>query len=71
MVKKYRDGLKGGPVLLCNSHSGPGRNFSQPRDHLVVYICILYILYGLSVLRKVIIVVRTYYSEEAKVESGE
>ena len=37
---KYRDGLKGGPVLLSNSHAGPGRNFTQqPRAHLLVNPC--------------------------------
>ena len=35
----YRDPLKGGPVLLSNSQEGPGRNFSQPRDHLLVEPC--------------------------------
>ena len=35
----YRDALKGGPVLLSNSQAGPGRNFSQPRDHLLVNPC--------------------------------
>ena len=29
----YRDGLKSLPVLLSNSQAGPGRIFSQPRDH--------------------------------------
>ena len=32
----YRDGLKGGPVLLSNSQAGEGRNFTQPRAHLLV-----------------------------------
>ena len=27
---RYRDALKGGPVLLSNSQAGPGRNFTQP-----------------------------------------
>ena len=36
----YRDGLKGGPVLLSNSRAGPGRNLSQPRAHLIVHLCI-------------------------------
>ena len=31
---KYRDGLKGGPVLLSKSQASPGRNFSQPRPPL-------------------------------------
>ena len=35
----YRDGLKGGPVLLSNSRALPGRKFSQPRAHLVVNLC--------------------------------
>ena len=35
----YRDGLKGGPVLLSYSQAGPGRHFSQPRAHLIVNIC--------------------------------
>ena len=35
----YRDGLKGGPVLLGNNQAGPGRNFSQPRAQLLVHLC--------------------------------
>ena len=37
----YRDGLKGGPVLLSNSQARPGINFSQPRAHLIVHLSIL------------------------------
>ena len=29
----YRDGLKGGLVLLSNSQAGPSRNFLLPRPH--------------------------------------
>ena len=32
----YRDALKGGPVSLINSQTGPGKNFTQPRVHLLV-----------------------------------
>ena len=35
----YRDALKGGPVLLSNSQTGPGTNFSQPRAHLIMNLC--------------------------------
>ena len=37
---KYRDGQKGGPVLLSTSQAGPGKNFSQPRAHFLVHLCI-------------------------------
>ena len=37
----YIDVLKGGPVLLSNSHAGTGRNFTQPRAHLLVKLCML------------------------------
>ena len=37
----YRDLLQGGPVLLSNSQAGPGRKFSQPRDHFVAHLCML------------------------------
>ena len=36
----YRDALKGGPVLLCNSQAGSGINFTQPRAHHLVNLCI-------------------------------
>ena len=36
LLRIYRDGIKGGPVLLSNSQSGPGRDFSQPRAQLLV-----------------------------------
>ena len=35
----YRDGLKGGPVLLTNSQARPVRYFSQPRARLMVHLC--------------------------------
>ena len=35
----YINALKGGPVLLSNSQAGQGRNFSQPRAHLLVHLC--------------------------------
>ena len=37
----YRAPLKGGPVLLSTTQAGPGRNFSQPRAHLIVEPCML------------------------------
>ena len=40
--KYYRDGLKGGPVLLSNSQAGPGINFTQPRAHFFVKLCRAY-----------------------------
>ena len=39
MGPAYRDGLKGGPVLIPNSQAGTGRNFSEPRAHLLVNPC--------------------------------
>ena len=36
----YRDGLKGGLVLLSNIQEGQGKGFSQPRDHFLAHICI-------------------------------
>ena len=39
MSEIYRDGLKGGPVLLSTSPAGSGRNFSQPRAHLLFHPC--------------------------------
>ena len=38
---KYRDGLKGGPVLLSTIRAGPCRNISQPRTHLLVHLFML------------------------------
>ena len=35
----YRDGLKGGPVLLSYSKARRGKNFSQPKAHLKVHLC--------------------------------
>ena len=35
----YRDGLKGGPVLLSNSQAGPGWKFSQCRVCLLAHHC--------------------------------
>ena len=35
----YRDGLKGGPVLLSYGQSKQGRIFSQPRVHIKVHFC--------------------------------
>ena len=37
----YRDGLKSGPVLLSNNQARPGINFSQPRAHNKVHLCII------------------------------
>ena len=35
----YRAPLKGGPFLLSTTQAAPGRNFSQPRAHLLVEPC--------------------------------
>ena len=32
-------GLKSEPVLLSNSQTGPGRKFSQPREHFLAHLC--------------------------------
>ena len=37
----FRDGLKGGPVLLSNSQTWPGKNFMQPRLLLLAHLCTL------------------------------
>ena len=36
----YRDGLKGGPVSLSNSQTGPCKYFSQHRVYILVHLCI-------------------------------
>ena len=36
----YRDGLKGGPVLLSRSQAGTHRNSTQLRAHFLVHLCI-------------------------------
>ena len=40
LLAQYRDGLKGGPVLLSNSQARAGRNFSQPGANLLVHLCL-------------------------------
>ena len=47
----YINALKGGPVLLSNSQAGLGRNFSQPRAHLLVNTCTLSYVYKGHVIR--------------------
>ena len=37
--KEYIDGLKSGAVWLSKSQAGPGRKFTQPRDHFLAHLC--------------------------------
>ena len=40
-MSSYRDGQKGGPVLLSNSQTVPGLFFLQPMDHSFSHLCTL------------------------------
>ena len=37
----YRDGIKGGPVLLSKTLARGGRNFSQPRVRIIFHLCMV------------------------------